>query len=150
MLSLSQSSEIRTGAFGAVSGRVVCLVDDDASVRKSVTRLMQSDGFQVVAFSKPEGFLQHLDGNAVPVVVLDIWMEKMTGIDLLKCLGVRSPQTKVIFITGHDDSLAMTAVGDAGPFAFFLKPLKDKPFLEAVHAAFGSYDSDNEPRASET
>ena len=57
------------------SSREVCLVDDDASVLRSMQYLLASDGIKVRAFNKPEEFLAHAAANPVPVVVTDIWME---------------------------------------------------------------------------
>ena len=116
--------------------KIVCLVDDDPSVRRSVSRLLQSDGFQVLAFSEPHFFLEFLTNNPVEVAVLDIWMERMTGMELLAHLCAKSPQTRVIFITGHEDSAARTTVMGAGAFAFFIKPFDDAEFLNAVRRAF--------------
>jgi FixJ family two-component response regulator len=116
---------------------VVCLVDDDPSVRKSVSRLLESDGFSVCAFSEPKAFLKHVATNSVPVAVLDIWMESMTGMELLAHLCAKSPQTRVIFITGHEDRAAAATVMSAGAFAFFIKPFDDNQFLSAVHRALG-------------
>jgi FixJ family two-component response regulator len=58
---------------------VVCLVDDDASVRKSVARVLESSGFRVDAFSEPEAFLGHVAAHSFLVAVVDIWMDNMTG-----------------------------------------------------------------------
>ena len=116
---------------------VVCVVDDDASIRKSVTRLLESSGFKVDAFSEPEAFLRHLPAHSVPVAVLDIWMDKMTGMVLLAHLCARSPKTRVIFITGREDHAAKTTVMQAGAFAFFVKPFDQNGFLAAVRNAFG-------------
>jgi FixJ family two-component response regulator len=129
-----ESKQDRTEVADAV---VVCLVDDDPSVRKSISRLLESDGFSVRAFSAPEPFLDHLATNPVPVAVLDIWMETMTGMELLAHLCARSPQTRVIFITGHEDRAAEATVMRAGAFAFFIKPFDDEQFLTAVHHALG-------------
>ena len=115
---------------------VVCLVDDDASVRTSITRLLESSGFKVAAFSEPEAFLGHLTAHSVPVAVLDIWMEKMTGMVLLAHLCARSPKTRIIFITGREDHAAETTVMQAGAFAFFVKPFDQNGFLAAVQNAF--------------
>jgi FixJ family two-component response regulator len=120
---------------------VVCLVDDDPSVRKSVTRLLESSGFKVDAFSEPEAFLTHLATHFVPVAVLDIWMNKITGMVLLAHLCARSPKTRVIFITGREDHAAETTVKQAGAFAFFLKPFDNKRFLAAVRDAFDQTSS---------
>ena len=114
---------------------VVCLVDDDSSVRKSIGRLLESAGLKVQAFSDPEAFLKHLTHHVVAVAVLDIWMEKITGMELLAHLCASSPQTRVIFITGHDDAAAERTVKQAGVFAFFLKPFDDEQFLKAVRSA---------------
>lgn len=115
---------------------IVCLVDDDSSVRKSLGRLLQSAGFEVHAFGEPEAFLDHVSTHFVPVAVLDIWMERMTGMDLLAQLCAQSPRTRVIFITGHEDLAAKAIVMRGGAFAFFLKPVNDSEFLGAVGRAF--------------
>src|SRR5215467_91468 len=111
---------------------IVALVDDDASVRKSVTRLLEASGFEVEAFSEPEAFLAHLTTHSVPVAVLDIWMKQMTGMVLLAHLCARSPETRVIFITGHEDPAAQATVMQAGAFGFLIKPLDDNEFLGLV------------------
>jgi FixJ family two-component response regulator len=123
---------------------IVCLVDDDASVRKSIARLLESSGFKVDAFSEPEAFLTHLATHFVPVAVLDIWMNNITGMVLLAHLCARSPQTRVIFITGREDYAAETTVKQAGAFAFFLKPFDNTRFLAAVRDAFAQTSSDKE------
>ena len=115
---------------------VVCLVDDDPMVRKSVARLLRSSGFQVETFSRPAVFLAYVASHAVPVAVLDIWMESMTGMELLAHLCACSPLTRTIFITGHEDPAAESVVKAAGAFAFLLKPLDAEQFLGAVHRAF--------------
>jgi len=123
---------------------VVCLVDDDASVRKSVARFLESSGFKVDAFSEPEAFLGYLAAHSVPVAILDIWMENMTGMELLAHLCARSPKTRVIFITGHEDRGAEATVRQAGAFAFFIKPFDNKRFLAAVRDAFGRTSPEKE------
>ncbi len=54
------------------SSEIVCLVDDDPAVLKSIGRLLASDGFSVRAFNKPKKFLAHVQAHPVPLVVLDI------------------------------------------------------------------------------
>jgi FixJ family two-component response regulator len=120
---------------------VVCLVDDDASVRRSITRLLESSGFEVEAFSEPEAFLAHLATHSVPVAILDIWMNQMTGMVLLAHICARSPETRVIFITGHEDPAAKATVMPAGAFAFFIKPFDNTDFLTAVREAFSHTSS---------
>lgn len=141
MKELSQQPRVEQ-RLGGRAPQVVCLVDDDPSVRRSVGRLLESDGFKVLAFSQPELFLDFAANNPVEVSVLDIWMDHMTGLELLAHLSAKSPKTKNIFITGHEDPAARTMVMSAGAFAFFLKPFDDARFLEAVRNAFAQRASD--------
>ena len=114
---------------------VVCVVDDDDSVRKSLGRLLESVGFKVESFSDPDAFLAYLVSHSVQLVILDIWMDNMTGMELLAHLCARSPSTRVIFITAHEDHAAEATVMQAGAFAFFIKPFDNALFLGAVHRA---------------
>ena len=125
---------------------VVCLVDDDESVRKSIVRVLESAGFKVQAFSEPDAFLRHLRMHSVPVAILDIWMDTMTGMELLAHLCARSPDTRCIFITGREDHAAEMTVMHAGAFAFFVKPFDNKRFLQAVQDALCAAPTRNEAR----
>jgi two-component system, LuxR family, response regulator FixJ len=113
----------------------VCLVDDDPSVLRSMQYLLASDGLAVHAFNKPEDFLAHVAKQRVPVVVLDIWMEKITGLEVLARLCALSPKTRVIVITARDDLAARATAMAIGPVAFFIKPFNDEKFLAAVRDA---------------
>ena len=126
---------------------VVCLVDDDESVRKSIVRVLESAGFKVQAFSEPDAFLKHLRMHSVPVAILDIWMDNMTGMELLAHLCARSPNTRCIFITGREDHAAEMTVMQAGAFAFFVKPFDNKRFLQAVQDALCAAPTRNEARS---
>ena len=63
-------------------------------------------------------------------------MDHMTGMELLAHLCARSPQTRVIFVTTHEDQGAKTTVMQAGAFAFFIKPFDNAEFLKTVQQAF--------------
>ena len=127
---------MQTSDATKVKSEIVCLVDDDPSVRKSVGHLLESAGFGVRTFAEPQAFLDHLAHNPVPVAVLDIWMKEMTGMELLAHLCAKSPHTRVIFITGREDAAAEATVMQAGIFAFFQKPFDDETFLGVVRDAF--------------
>src|SRR3954471_3176368 len=113
----------------------ICVIDDDPSVRKSVARLLQSAGLEVRVFSEAKVFLEFLASTPVRVVVLDVWMAGMSGMELLVHLCARSPRTRAIFITGHDDHAAQRTVMAAGAFAFLIKPFNDEEFLIEVNRA---------------
>ena len=114
---------------------IVCLVDDDLSVLKSIERLLASDGLLVRGFNKPQEFLSHVQAHSVPVVILDIWMEEMSGLELQAQLSGLSPDTRVIIITGRDDPAAKLTALHLGVVAFFTKPFDDDKFLNAVRGA---------------
>jgi FixJ family two-component response regulator len=114
---------------------IVCLVDDDSAVLKSIGRLLASDGFSARSFDKPREFLSHIQTNAVPVVVLDLLMGQMSGLEVQAQISALSPRTRVIVITGREDPKMKEAALGAGAIAFFSKPFDDGEFLGAVRAA---------------
>jgi two-component system, LuxR family, response regulator FixJ len=124
---------------GEAEGKEVCLVDDDLSVLKSMAYLLASEGFQVRTFSKAEDFLAHANTHHVPVVVTDIWMDRVTGLELLARLCAISPRTKVIVITAREDLAARATAMAIGPVAFFMKPFDDEKFISAVRDALAKH-----------
>jgi FixJ family two-component response regulator len=115
--------------------KIVCLVDDDSAVLRSIGRLLASDGFLARAFEKPKDFLAYVRTNAVPLVVLDIWMGEMNGLEVQAQIAAASPGTRVIVITGREDAKMKEAALRAGAVAFFRKPFDDGEFLGAVRGA---------------
>lgn len=113
----------------------VCLVDDDASVLRSMQYLLASEGIKVRAFNIPEEFLAYAAAHRVPVVVTDIWMERVTGLEILARMCALSPRPRVIVITAREDLAARATAQAIGPVAFFIKPFNDEEFLAAVHDA---------------
>ena len=113
-------------------GNEVCVVDDDPSVLKSIHYLLASEGFKVRPFSKAEEFLAHAGTHHVPIVVTDIWMDDVTGLELLARLCAISPRTKVIVITAREDLAARATAMAIGPVAFFMKPFDDEKFITTV------------------
>jgi FixJ family two-component response regulator len=118
----------------STAAEIVCLVDDDAAVLKSIGRLLASDGFAVRAFNEPKSFLAHVKTHPVSVAILDIWMEQMTGLEVQAELVKLSPQTRVIIMTGRKDPAAERTARELGATAFFIKPFDDEEFLTAVRA----------------
>jgi two-component system response regulator FixJ len=114
---------------------IVCLVDDDPAVLKSMGRLLASDGFSVRAFGGPKSFLAHVESHRVLVAILDIWMEEMNGLEVQCKLCALSPETRVIIITGREDPTARMTAMRSGAVGFFIKPFDDNQFLAAVHSA---------------
>jgi len=119
------------------SAEIVCLVDDDPLVLRSTGLLLASEGFVVRQFDNGEDFIRYVASHKVPLVVLDIWMEEMTGLEVLARLCAMSPQTHVVVITGREDSAARITATQIGTVAFLIKPFDDEQFLEVVHRGLG-------------
>ena len=115
-----------------VEEKEVCLVDDDLSVLKSMHYLLASEGIKVRTFNKAADFLAHASTHDVPVVVTDIWMDQVTGLEVLARLCAISPKTRVIVITAREDLAARATAMAIGPVAFFMKPFDDEKFIAAV------------------
>src|SRR6184192_3312403 len=136
----SVAAQMRVTPTEEPSSEIVCLVDDDPLVLRSTGLLLTSDGFTVRRFDKGEDFIAYVASHQVPLVVLDIWMEEMTGFEILARLCAISPQTRVIVITGHEDTAARVLSMRIGTVAFLIKPFDDKQFLATVHRALGHPD----------
>ena len=133
---MNQTTGTNQAPDSSITSEEICyVVDDDPSVRKSITRLLELEGFKVRAFGDPEDFLNQMATNPVRLVVLDIWMQQMTGMEVLAHMCARWPGTRVIFITGHEDRAAEATVMQAGASGFFIKPLDNEKFIAAVQDA---------------
>ena len=113
----------------------ICIVDNDASVRLSIERLLDSDGLNAQSFEHPEDFLAHVSCKAVRLAVLDVWMPRMSGLEVQSRLHEVSPDTKVIIITGRETAAIRAAALKGGALAFLAKPFDDGIFLSLVRKA---------------
>ena len=117
---------------------VICLLDDDPSVLKAVTRLLSSVGWHVKQFIDPNELLRYAEIRRPCVAVIDIWMPLMSGLEVQSQLRELSPSTRVIILTGKDDPLVRSTALNAGAYAFFDKPFDDEELLTAIRLAFAS------------
>ena len=113
----------------------VFLVDDDASVRKGLSRLLRSAGFHVEAFASAQEFMDRepFDGNVC--LVLDIRMPGYSGTELFKQLCKADDSFPVVFITGHGDIPTGVQAIKEGAVDFLTKPVDDEKLLSAVQDA---------------
>ena len=116
----------------------ICIVDDNVSVRNSIEQLLDSDGLKAQSFEEADDFLTYAHSHPVPLVVLDVWMPKISGLEVQKQLQVVSPNTKVIVVTAREVLAIRVAAMEGGAFAFLMKPFDDEVFLSLVHQALRS------------
>ena len=100
--------------------------------------MLTSAGWVVRTFSEAASFLAYISTNRVELVVLDIWMKQITGLEVLARLCSMSPQTRIIIMTGREDHAVKLIATQIGAVGFFLKPFDDEKFLAAVHHALGT------------
>jgi len=114
---------------------LVALVDDDASVRKSLTRLLESTGLRVFAYASAGEFLESGLAKAPECLVLDIHLGGMSGLELLARLRTEGHDLPTVLITAHDDLQNRELAAQSGCTAYLLKPINSRVFLKEVFRA---------------
>jgi FixJ family two-component response regulator len=115
--------------------RTVLIVDDDASIRATLTDLFESVGLQVAAFASAQEFAQWRRVDAPVCLVLDIRMPGKSGLEFQRDLNAANIRVPVIFLTGHGDiPMSVRAMKD-GAMEFLTKPVREQELLDAVHIA---------------
>ena len=114
----------------AAEAPIIAIVDDDASVRRSLHRLVRSAGYAVKTFASARGFLEWLADGHAACLVLDVHMDQMSGFELQERLAV-----PVIFITSHDDVATRTRIERSGATGHLWKPFDDQAVLSAIRRA---------------
>jgi FixJ family two-component response regulator len=113
----------------------VAVVDDDASVRRALTRLLQSADHRVLAYTSAIEFLDTGLSIAPECVILDIHLGGMSGLELLSRLRELGYDLPALIITAHDDAQARELAARGGCVAYLRKPLDAKVLLEEVATA---------------
>jgi FixJ family two-component response regulator len=113
----------------------VAVVDDDESLRQSLSRLLRAAGFQPIAYPSAEAFLDDDKRPGFDCLVLDIRLGGMSGLELQKQLAASSLATPVVFITAHDDPKVREQAVAAGCAGCFRKSDSGKAVLAAIGLA---------------
>ena len=111
------------------------VVDDDASVRGALARLLHSAGYQTETFASAEGFLAESRFDAPGCIILDVRMPGLNGLELQQTLAAADRQLPIVFITGHGDVPMSVRAMKAGAEDFLPKPFDDEELLKAVAQA---------------
>ena len=119
----------------AVATTVVFVVDDDASVRKSLTRVVSAAGYAVEVFASAREFLERVVVSGPCCLVLDVRMPGLTGMDLQNTLAHAVHRIPIVFITGHGDVAMSVAAMKSGAVDFLTTPFASKDLLGAIQRA---------------
>jgi FixJ family two-component response regulator len=119
---------------------LVCIVDDNESVRESLPDLVRHGGYDSETFASAEAFLASpaIHETTCTCLILDVGLPGMSGPDLHKELLRQGRQIPVVFITAQGDRSLPSRLVAAGAVACLLKPFSDTALLEALEKACGS------------
>ena len=118
-------------------GGRVFLVDDDASVRRALTRLLKAGGLDVESFPSADALLAALETQEPSCVVADLRMPGLSGLDLQDELARRGVDLPLLFISGRADVTSSVRAMKGGAVDFLQKPFDDDDLIAAVQRALG-------------
>jgi two-component system, LuxR family, response regulator FixJ len=119
-------------------GVTVFVVDDDASVRRGLERLLRSVGYRVETFASAREFLERGRLEGAGCLVLDVRMPGQSGLELHEVLVAGGHDIPVVFITGHGDIPMAVRAMKSGAADFLAKPFDDEVLLDAVRQAIAT------------
>ncbi|MFZ2632245.1 MAG: sigma-54 dependent transcriptional regulator [Desulfosalsimonadaceae bacterium] len=113
----------------------ILIVDDEESILKSLSGILSDEGFEILTASNGYEGLKTLEAASPDLVLLDIWMPGIDGIDTLKEIKKNFPATQVIMITGHGTFETAVSATKIGAFDFIEKPLSIDKVIVAINNA---------------
>jgi DNA-binding NtrC family response regulator len=114
------------------------VVEDDASVRTTVTTFLELEGYQVDAVSSTSEAIRRLGESAYPIVITDIYLDEHTGLDVLAAAIKKNPDCAVILMTARGTMETVMAATQSGAFDYIAKPFELDTLLAAVRRAESS------------
>jgi FixJ family two-component response regulator len=117
---------------------LICVVDDDAVLRESLSDLLRAAGYRAACFESAECYLASDERRDCDCVVADIHMPGLTGIDLATRVTSAADAPKVILITGHPEESWRARALNAGAAGFLRKPIESKSLLDLVERSVGT------------
>lgn len=117
---------------------LVCVVDDDESMREALQSLLKSVGFRAATFASANEFLKAKENSETDCLILDVRMPEMNGLQLQQKLVSENSRVPIVFISAHSESNEKGQALSAGAIDFLYKPFSETALLEAVGAAVKS------------
>ena len=127
----------------AAKQALVYVIEDDASVRRALERLLRSAGLQVRAFASAAAFRQAGWRAEHACVVADVCMQGVSGLELQRELKQAGSPLHFIFVTAQDTEETRAEAIRAGASALFVKPVDDQALLDAIHWALSLSDRES-------
>ena len=118
--------------------RTIAVVDDEASVRAALGRLLRLEGYAVDSFASAEGLLASLPEQVPDCAIIDVHLPVLSGFELERRIHETYPDVAVVFISASDDLSLARVARDACGARLLRKPFSSDVLLEAVAAALAS------------
>lgn len=116
---------------------LVCIVDDDPSVGRSISRLLSSYGLPSRQYTSAQTFLKEKGFSGAACLILDIHMPRMSGYELANRLAEESPEVPIIFITARAEELDRWQNKASSAMALLIKPFSEREFSATLEQALG-------------
>jgi RNA polymerase sigma factor (sigma-70 family) len=113
----------------------IFLIDDDASIRKAISRILNEQGYLVEEFTNGESFLENLSERSPAVILLDMEMPGINGIEIQRRLILRGIKTPIIFVSGHSHQQQIVDSMKYGAIDFIFKPFQLDDLLLIISKA---------------
>src|ERR1700719_2900367 len=113
----------------------IFIVDDENGIRESLGALLRDEGYEVEAVASGEECLAHLERQSVDLILLDVWLKKMDGLDTLERMQARDGAPMVVMISGHGNIETAVRATKLGAFNFIEKPLSLEKVILVVRNA---------------
>jgi FixJ family two-component response regulator len=126
------------------SAPIVFVIDDDASMRASVSSLIRSVGLQAQVFASTSEFLAEKRFQGPSCLILDVRLPGVSGLDFQTELAKANSSIPIIFVTGHGDIPMSVKAMKQGAVEFLTKPFRDQDLLDAVQVALARARSRHE------
>ena len=115
--------------------QTIFIIDDDASVRRALRRLIRSVGLNVVTFATAEEFLQAPHQPAPDCLILDVHLPGLSGFELQERLTAEGSAVPIVFITAYADDQVRELARQGSAIAFLEKPFEEQALLDALARA---------------
>ena len=117
---------------------LISIVDDEASVREALCRLLRTVGFEVNAFASAEAYLSSDQPKSPDCLILDVRMPGKSGIELHRELVGNDSKIPVIFITAYEDESVHAQALSGHANAVLMKPFSEEALLNAINKALAA------------
>ncbi len=128
----------------------ILIVDDDVFLQVVITNLLSKHGYDIAAASSGEGALQILRNQTFDLMISDIDMLPMNGLELLQKVRESYADMGVVMLTGHDSIDVAVGAMKKGAFDFLAKPFRPDELLSTVQRSLGCYDASPENKPTQT